>query len=265
VVTHRHLIGLGMHPQAIKRRVASGRLHPVRRGVYAVGRPQLTREGHWMAAVLSCGEDAVLSGESAAGLWGIGDREGGLIEVTVPPGMALRQRRIRVRRRPLDPAHIAERLNIPLTSPSRTLLDLAASRSRDRLETAINEADKRDLINPESLRSALEGFAGLRGAPALRATLDRRTFVLTEPGLERRFLPIARRCGLPLPRTQPWVNGFRVDFHWPDLGLVVETDGLRYHRTPAQQARDRMRDQAHMAVGLTLEARNVASGTPSRT
>ena len=47
------------------------------------------------------------------------------------------------------------------------------------------------------------------------------------------------------------MNGFKVDFYWPDLGLVVETDGLRYHRTPAQQARDRVRDQAHAAAGLT--------------
>jgi very-short-patch-repair endonuclease len=51
--------------------------------------------------------------------------------------------------------------------------------------------------------------------------------------------------------TQQWVKGFRVDFYWPDLGLVVETDGLRYHRTPAERAQDRVRDQAHTAAGLT--------------
>ena len=86
---------------------------------------------------------------------------------------------------------------------------------------------------------------------ALRETLDRRTLVLTDSELERRFLPIARRAGLPPPQTQSMVNGFRVDFSWPELGLVVETDGLRYHRTPAQQAADRVRDQAHTAAGLT--------------
>lgn len=84
----------------------------------------------------------------------------------------------------------------------------------------------------------------------LRETLDRRTFTLTDSELERRFLPLARRAGLPAPQTQAWVNGFKVDFYWPELGLVVETDGLRYHRTPAQQARDRVRDQAHAAAGL---------------
>jgi very-short-patch-repair endonuclease len=64
-------------------------------------------------------------------------------------------------------------------------------------------------------------------------------------------LRIVREAGLPPPQTQHEVNGFRVDFYWPEIGLVVETDGLRYHRTPAAQARDRQRDQAHAAAGLT--------------
>jgi very-short-patch-repair endonuclease len=85
----------------------------------------------------------------------------------------------------------------------------------------------------------------------LREVLDRRTFTLTDSELERRFLPIARSDGLPPPRTGHYLNGFKVDFFWPELGLVVETDGLRYHRTPAQQSRDRLRDQAHTAAGLT--------------
>src|SRR6266511_214582 len=89
------------------------------------------------------------------------------------------------------------------------------------------------------------------GMAALRKVLDCQTFVLTDSDLERLFLPIARSAGLPLPRTGRRLNGFKVDFYWPDLGLVVETDGLRYHRTPAQQAKDRERDQAHTAAGRT--------------
>ena len=119
------------------------------------------------------------------------------------------------------------------------------------LEAAVNEADKRGLVDPETLRSALGGLTGQPGVGVLRAVLDRRTFVLTDSELERRFLPIVRRAGLPLPVTGRYVNGFKVDFFWPSLGLVVETDGLRYHRTPAQQARDRLRDQTHAAAGLT--------------
>jgi very-short-patch-repair endonuclease len=84
----------------------------------------------------------------------------------------------------------------------------------------------------------------------LRTWLDRRTFRLTRSRLERLFLPLAREVGLPVPETKVWVNGFEVDFLWPDLRLVVETDSLRHHRTPAQQARDHLRDQAHTAAGF---------------
>jgi very-short-patch-repair endonuclease len=74
---------------------------------------------------------------------------------------------------------------------------------------------------------------------------------LTDSELERRFLALVRSARLPQPLTRQVVNGFRVDFYWGDLGLIVETDGLRYHRTPSQQTRDRRRDQAHAAEGLT--------------
>jgi very-short-patch-repair endonuclease len=84
----------------------------------------------------------------------------------------------------------------------------------------------------------------------LREMLDRDTFVLTDSELERRFLPIARKAGLPAPQTGRIVNGFKVDFYWPELGLVVETDGLRYHRTAAQQTKDRIRDSIHVGAGL---------------
>jgi very-short-patch-repair endonuclease len=141
---------------------------------------------------------------------------------------------------------------VPVTTPVCTLVDLATRLNADALEAAINEADKRDLIQAHALRAALKPFDNTAGVARIRSMLDRRTFTLTDSQLERRFLPVARRAGLSRPLTGAWVNGFKVDFYWPDLGLVVETDGLRYHRTPAQQARDRLRDQAHAAAGLTV-------------
>jgi very-short-patch-repair endonuclease len=251
VVARGQLLNLGIHPQAIKHRIATGRLHPTRRGVYAVGRPQLTRHGRWMAAVLSCGPRAVLSHGSAAALWEIGGERPGLIEVSVPSGVFRCHSGLLAHRRNLRPADVTKRDGIPLTAPVRTLVDLAALIGRGPLEQAIREADKRDLADPDALRSALDDLRGQRGVGKLRAVLDRHTFVLTDSDLERRFLPIVRQAGLPPPQTQRVVNGFRVDFYWPELGLIVETDGLRYHRTPAQQAADRVRDQAHAATGLT--------------
>jgi len=74
---------------------------------------------------------------------------------------------------------------------------------------------------------------------------------LTDTGLERAFLAIVRAADLPLPETQTHLNGYRVDFYWPQLGLVVETDGWRHHRTSGEQSTDRRRDQTHMTSGLT--------------
>ena len=137
-----------------------------------------------------------------------------------------------------------------MTTPARTLIDLATQLEDGPLEAAVNEADGLGLIDPERLRQIVDGRSGLRGVPALRRVIDRRTFSLTDSELERRFLRLVRRAGLPTPLTQQHLNGFRVDFYWPELRLVVEADGLRYHRTPSQQAKDRLRDQAQTEAGL---------------
>jgi very-short-patch-repair endonuclease len=252
VVTKNQLLALGFSRNAIRHRLATGRLHPIWPGVYAVGRPQLSWHGMWMAAVLTCGPGAVLSHGSAAALWEINAPERRKVEVSVSVRSDPRRAGIVVHRRTiLGPEDLTGRHGIPVTTPVCTLVDLATRLSRDRLEAAVNEADKRDLADPEALRAALDRLGKRPGAAVLRRTLDRLTFTLTESQLERRFLPLVRSAGLAQPQTGGRVNGFKVDFYWPDLGLVVETDGLRYHRTPAQQARDRLRDQAHAAAGLT--------------
>jgi len=169
----------------------------------------------------------------------------------VPRSTDPRHAGIQVHRRSTFPADdLTRRDGIPVTTPVCTLLDLGTRLPRYELEAAINEADKLDRVSPSALRAALAERRGQRGVRPLREILDRGEFVLTDSELERRFLPLARRAGLGPPRTQQWVNGHRVDFYWPDLGLVVETDGLRYHRTPSQQTRDRIRDQAHIAAGM---------------
>ena len=203
-----------------------------------------------MAAVLACGPSAALSHSSAAALWGIGPLRVGPIHVFVPSHVVRTRPRIVVHRRKLTEADLTRHLGVPVIAVVPTLVDLATTLSRDALEAAISETDKRDLVDPEALRSELEAFRGRPGVAVLRRTLDRHTFRPTDSWLERRFLPIVRRAGLPLPETRRYKNGTRVDFYWPELGLVVETDGLRYHRTPAQQAKDAFRAQRHAASGL---------------
>lgn len=247
------LIGLGYSPKAIRHRIASGRLIAVTRGVYVVGRRDLSREGRWFAAILACGDGgAALSHRSAAALYGIADERGGLIEISVRRRCTHRRQGIKVRSRPSLRRDDAGTVGgIPVTSPLQTMLDLATELGPRSLERSVNEADKLDVIAADELRVGLDERAGEPGVRALRALLDRDTFLLSDEELERLFRPIAASAGLPRPLTKHRLNGFEVDFYWPDLGLVVETDGLRYHRTPSTQSRDALRDQTHTAAGLT--------------
>jgi hypothetical protein len=252
VVSRAGLLGLGFSEKGIRHRVRKGRLHPIWPGVYAVGRRELSREGWWMAAVLASGAGAGLSHRSAGALWGIAGERGRLIDVTVCRSRAPRNRGIRAHcRQSSFRTRFGSHLGIPLTQPVQTLIDLATELPRNRLERAVNEADKLDLIDPDALRDALEDHAGERGVRRLRTLLDRPTFRLSDRELEVLFRPIAASAGLPVPETKVHVNGFEVDFFWPELGLVVETDGFRYHRTAATQSRDALRDQTHTAAGLT--------------
>jgi hypothetical protein len=252
VLSRHQLFEVGYKRHAIDHRIRTGRLHPLHRGVYAVGRPHVTDHGRWMAAVLAAGDGAVLSHSSAAALWRIGGERRGVVEVSLPSPCQHNRPGLRIYRRPsLQDRDTTAEHGIPVTTPIQTLIDLSLRLDRRGVERMINEADKYDLVHPPQLRRALDERVGEPGVALLRQILDRRTFRLTKEELERRFLPLAAKAGLPVPLTGQIVNEFEVDFYWPDLGLVVETDGLRHHRTPAEQGRDRLRDQAHTAAGLT--------------
>jgi very-short-patch-repair endonuclease len=253
VVTRRDLEALGFSKMAIDHRVATGRLHLIARGVYAVGRPELTPDGRWMAAVLMCGGDALLSHRSAAELWGIGREENRRIDVTIRREAKITRRGVKVRRRASLPERsVTRRYGIPVTTPTQTMIDLATELKPLRLERAVNQADVHDLVDPETLRRSLDGYVGMPGAKTLRTMLDRHTFRLSDSDLEIYFRPLALAAGFPLPLSKQWVLGFEVDFHFPDHGLIVETDGLRYHRTPAQQAGMVKRDQTHTSHGFRV-------------
>jgi very-short-patch-repair endonuclease len=253
VVTRSDLEGLGFSEEAVEHRLATGRLHLISPGIYAVGRPELTPHGRWMAAVLACGDGAALSHRSAAQLWGIGYEEDKRIDVSIRRKSKITRKGVKVRARPsLDARSVVVRFGIPVTHPVQTLIDLATELKPLRLERAVNEADKLDLVDPETLRRRLGGYLGMPGVKTLRTMLDRHTFRLSDSDLEILFRPLALAGGFPLPLTKHWVLGYETDFWFPDHGLVVETDGLRYHRTPAQQARAAKRDQKHTAAGLRV-------------
>ncbi|HEY2478281.1 MAG TPA: hypothetical protein VGI17_06080, partial [Solirubrobacterales bacterium] len=200
MLTRGDLLALGFSAKGIKHRVSTGRLHPLANGVYAVGRPELTPHGRWMAAVLACGDDAVLSHRSAAELWGLGYEEAGRIDVSIRRRSRLGRRGIKVRCRPSLPGRsVVRRFGIPVTTPVQTLIDLATELKIMRLERAVNEADKLDLVDPETLRMALDAYVGMPGVKTLRTMLDRHTFRLSDSDLEVFFRPLAMAAGLPLP------------------------------------------------------------------
>jgi very-short-patch-repair endonuclease len=221
-------------------------------GVYAVGWPALNQKRQWMATVLAGGEGAALSHRSAAALWEIGSEKDGRIDISVRRRCELRRPGIRFHGRPsLRAEDILRRDDIPATSPVQTLVDLATELGSLALERAVNDADKRGLVDPEALREELDRFSGEPGVRPLRHLLDKLFFRLSDSDLEIYFRRIVKAAKLPTPLSKQRVNGFEVDFFWPDLRLVVETDGLRYHRTPSAQTRDARRDRAHVMAGMT--------------
>ena len=266
VLARPQLLALGFSARAVEHRLAYGRLHRVARGVYAVGWPHLDHRRRWAAAVLAAAAGdqaaslptrpyfdygAVLSHRSAAALWGIGAERPGSVDVIVRRRDVPRRSGLRVHGRPtlaLTGIRLFE--DLPVTSPVQTLVDIATELDLVGVERAVNDADKRDLIDPEALRVALDDHAGEPGVRPLRQILDRLTFRLSDSDLEIYFRPIAASAGLPSPLSKHRVNDYEVDFFWPDLGLVVETDGLRYHRTPSAQKRDALRDRAHVLAGM---------------
>src|SRR5215211_2020786 len=163
-VTRAQLLAFDLSSDAIKNRIAGGRLHPIARGVYAVGRPQLDRHGQWMAAMLSCGPQAVLSHLSAAALWEISTEPSRQIDVPVPARVCRRRPGVVVHRREgLAAKDLTTRRGIPVITPVCTIIDIAPRLRRAQLERAINEADKRGLTNPEALRDAVATLAGRPG------------------------------------------------------------------------------------------------------
>ncbi|MBS1893307.1 MAG: type IV toxin-antitoxin system AbiEi family antitoxin domain-containing protein [Actinobacteria bacterium] len=249
VVTRRQLLALGMPATTIRARLGAGRLHRLERGVYAVGRPDVGRLGHLMAAVLACGPGARLSHRSAGELWRISPKAQGWIDVSVPNDSLRRRHGIRLHRR-VDFGTTRIVKGVPVADPISVLIDLAAELPRDEVEDAVNEADRLDLVRTHRLRLALDAEIGRPGVGRLKRILDAQTFSKAANALERRFLAIVREAGLPAPTTQKQLGRYRVDFFWPELGLVVEADSLRHHRTAAEQTVDLSRDQTHARRGL---------------
>src|SRR3954454_214440 len=252
VVARSQLRELGMSDRGVAHRVAAGRLHRIHTGVYAVGHTVLGARGRWMAAVLACGPSAVLSHAAARALWDLRRSETGIVDGTLPgPGGRRPRPGVRIHRaRSLDGLTDVKD-GIPVTTPARTVVDLAATLDRRGIERLLDRAEELMLGDVLSFDAIARAHAGHRGAHRLLTTLHGHApgSTITRSDLEELFLALCRRAGLPRPRVNHPVEGHEVDFLFADQRLLVETDSWRHHKFREAFEQDRRRDALHAAAG----------------
>jgi hypothetical protein len=254
VASASQLRALGLGSRAVQQRASAGRLRRLHRGVYAVGHGVLRPEGRRLAAVLACGEGAVLSHRSAASHWGLLERQAALIDVT-----ATRSRTgalgVRLHRsRSLDARDTTSHQGIPITKVPRTLLDLAATVQPHRLERALAQAERLQLYDHRAIADVIARSNGHRGTGALTKATSREDPKWTRSKFEDWFRALVREAGLPEPLVNESLAAsdhphLVPDFCWPTHRLIVETDGWKSHRTRAAFEADRREDAALTADG----------------
>lgn len=252
LVTMEQMRGLGYSARQVERGVERGELLRVRRGIYLLGQLLLPYSQE-AAAVLVCGRGAVLSHRSAAHLYEMLESAPGPFHVTVPSGRCRRHHDVVAHESPLQPHEIRERHGIPVTSPVRTLIDLAADCTDRALEQATAEAFALRLTTLPSLQRAATAYRGRRGVGRLTRLLTadpRRTRSLPE---RRLLFAIRRDPDIREPETNVRIHGWEVDFLWRDTGLVVEVDDYSTHSSPWAFERDRRKDAQLRARGLTVQ------------
>lgn len=254
LVTRAQLLRAGLSSRQVERRVAAARLRPVHRGVYQVG-PLPQPWAREMAAVLACGANAYLSHRSAATPWGLlpSDAPAPVHVLVVGRDRGRRPGIIAHRVSRLERREVTRLDGIPVTTPARTLLDLAATASVRELEQAVAEAMARRLVSRSALLSAASRRAGCRGIGVLRRLLEDPVGpLLAWSEAEERFLALIRKAQLPDPEANACVAGHRVDFVWRAERLVVEVDGLAFHSSARSFERDRRRDADIAALGFRV-------------
>lgn len=203
-----------------------------------------------MAAVLASGPGAVLSHQSAASLWQFRDTARGRIDLTAPRKLHPRPG-LHPHCAVLPPDEVTTAHDIPVTTPPRTLLDLAAVLSRHALARAVNEAEVLRLTDPLSLADLLTRHPRRRGVAALRQILDegRVGATITRSELENRFLAFLAGNDVPRPEVNVRIDDLEADCVWHDARLVAELDGYASHGTRSAFERDRARDRRLQAAG----------------
>lgn len=242
------LLRLGLGPEAIRYRVRIGRLIPVYLGIYAVGHVPTLPQDRAAGALLACGEGAVLSHSSAAAVWGIFKRWESPFEVTAA---SCHQRRgIRVHRAALTRRDATTQAGLRVTSPARTILDMAPRMTKKAMRRAVNDLRRPGYLHMPELEDVIERFPRHAGVARLRPLVDGPRDNPTRSPLEDDFLAFTERFGLPRPDVNVWVAGREVDAWFPEERLIVEIDGLDFHTDPDRFEGDRDNDATALSLGI---------------
>ena len=250
VASHDQLVADGVHAQAIFEASDKLRLRPLWRSIYAIGHTALRREGWWYAALLACGEGAVLGDRSAAQFWRLESGPMFPIATFASGDRGRKLSRIDARRTKLVPGETTTVDGIRVTTPARTLIDLCAHRTPQRRRELVERAQDTKSFDAEQVRAGLEAHPRQPGRRALLDFLDllKPKEDGTRSHLERLFLPLTSRAALPRPLINHKILGRRRDFVWPDLRLVIEVDGYAYHSSRQAIRRDKARDRELLAA-----------------
>ena len=239
----------GLSSDTIDRRVSSAaweRLYP---GIYRLAGVRATWKQSLLAACLGWGTGAVISHRAAAALWELPGFSPGTIELIVPRKRERARGHVVHRPLALPRADVTVVDAIPVTTPGRTLVDLAGCVNADVLEEALDDALRRRLVSLACMRWQLRESGGRRGIGVLAKMVCACDGGVPESSLETRLLRALRAAGLPKPAVQYRIGRYRVDFAYVDARVAIECDGYRYHSGRRAFDDDRARQNALTAMG----------------
>lgn len=256
VISLAQLIGLGLTYCQIEYRVRLGRLHRLHRGVYAVGHPNLVAHGHLLAALLACGPTSFLSHRTTAAAWGLREISTRQINVTVPriqarprPGLLIHRTR-----RPPDPADLAIRNRLRVSSVPRMLLELAADESPQELDRLITQAVRKRIFDLEAMEATLQRHARCPGVRKLKTALAAyRPRPERRSGFEIAFDEfLAKHPEIPDPARNIHLGLWEIDCYWPQQQFAIELDGRAWHVAVRDAEKDRIKDTKLQREGIRV-------------
>lgn len=239
-ITRWQLLNLGLGSSAITYRLATGELIGIHTGVYAIGYVRVEPVARAMAAVLACGEGAVLSHDSAAALWGL--RRWPDVPEVITPGHVRRPRIIAHRFTTLQSTDLRTQLHIPTVSAGRAISDIASRLTDKQLTRATQNARRAGHLQATDLHRLL------RRCPRLQDLVDPQQNP-TRSGFEDELTRWLTRHGLPIPTINTKVNGHEVDALYPEQKVILELDSWPYHKDYPTWRSDRERDGENLARG----------------